>query len=371
MEYRNRRARWARAFTLVELLVVIAIIGILIGLLLPAVNAARESGRRNQCLNNLKQIATAAISYESAMTYFPSGGWGSGWLGDPDLGNGKAQPGGFFFNIAPYIDLINLHDLAKNATVAATKPQNLQKMIQTPIPILSCSSRRDALVDQAGPSGGGTWSVSGIPATISGTTPVYAQTSTATVTVSGGGWYRTDYSANAGGYLQDDSTQSLPSGWDPGPAAGAVPSTAVLTQLSMKNMALYNGVSFQASQVTPESVLDGLSSTYLVGEKFVYAGNYTSNAAYYGDPRDRGPAMGAGCFDLYSWTYAIPQQDLRANLNPPGGTVVPVFGSTHATSFNMTFCDGSGRQINYMIDRMAHAYLGSRNGGHPFDPAGL
>ena len=103
----------------------------------------------------------------------------------------------------------------------------------------------------------------------------------------------------------------------------------------------------------------------------VYAGNYTSNAAYYGDPRDRGPAMGAGCFDLYSWTYAIPQQDLRANLNPPGGTVVPVFGSTHATSFNMTFCDGSGRQINYMIDRMAHAYLGSRNGGHPFDPAGL
>jgi prepilin-type N-terminal cleavage/methylation domain-containing protein len=62
-----------RGFTLVELLVVIAIIGILVGLLLPAVNAARESGRRASCTNNLKQIVAAIANYESANRSFPAG----------------------------------------------------------------------------------------------------------------------------------------------------------------------------------------------------------------------------------------------------------------------------------------------------------
>ncbi len=67
------RRRCADGFTLVELLVVIAIIGILVALLLPSVNSAREAVRRSQCVNNLKQIGLALLNYESAARRFPAG----------------------------------------------------------------------------------------------------------------------------------------------------------------------------------------------------------------------------------------------------------------------------------------------------------
>src|SRR5258707_4712943 len=85
---RSRRPL-GRAFTLIELLVVIAIIAVLIALLLPAVQAAREAGRRVQCSNNLKQIALGLHSYHDSHNAFPAGGYGLG-MGNLAAAN---QPG--------------------------------------------------------------------------------------------------------------------------------------------------------------------------------------------------------------------------------------------------------------------------------------
>ena len=82
-----------RGFTLVELLVVIAIIGTLVALLLPAVQSAREAGRRTQCINNLKQIGQAFHNYTSSKSFLPTGGMCS-WAGENNDHNFCALSGG-------------------------------------------------------------------------------------------------------------------------------------------------------------------------------------------------------------------------------------------------------------------------------------
>lgn len=121
-----RRRRHRGAFTLVELLVVIAIIGVMVGLLLPAVQAAREAARRMSCSNNMRQMGLGLLNYESAYKKFPyavgrSGSieGGSGIPGPTRVRNHKG-----WMAVLPFIEQQNLYDLAdmNYATGAYTRP---------------------------------------------------------------------------------------------------------------------------------------------------------------------------------------------------------------------------------------------------------
>ena len=132
MSCRTRRTRRKDGFTLIELLVAITIIGLLVALLLPAVQAAREAARRIGCSNNLKQIALAALNYESVWSILPRGGF----LQSPAAGVGPVNPdgslnvsGNLFLSLLPHLEqraLFNAMNFdvnlftAINATVSAT-----------------------------------------------------------------------------------------------------------------------------------------------------------------------------------------------------------------------------------------------------------
>lgn len=139
-------------FTLVELLVVIAIIGILVALLLPAVQAAREAARRSQCANNLRQIGLAVLEYESSHRRLPAGSTSNA----PSLGGPYLST--WAVDILPYMELSPLYDLW-DPTVDFVHLNN-QRLRETFVPSYTCPSDSDTNVigePETGPGIGLMW----------------------------------------------------------------------------------------------------------------------------------------------------------------------------------------------------------------------
>ena len=141
MVIQQERGFCRKAFSLVELLVVIAIVGVLLGITIPAVQRIRENSRANSCRNNLVQLSKGILSSESADQRFVSGGWAGEWLGDSSRDSEGKQPGGWGFQILPYIEEIVVWENAKNiqATDAESKYRSLCKQMPR---VYSCPSRR-------------------------------------------------------------------------------------------------------------------------------------------------------------------------------------------------------------------------------------
>ena len=138
VSHSQTKCRRQNAFTLVELLVVIAIIGILVGLLLPAVQSAREAARRMQCSNNLRQISIALHNHESALKRFPP-------LGDY-VSSGSSVYWSFHTKLLPYCEQANLQNLIDFKLPISQQPD----VAKVRVPYLLCPSE---LNDRERPDG--------------------------------------------------------------------------------------------------------------------------------------------------------------------------------------------------------------------------
>lgn len=343
-----------RAFTLVELLVVIAIIGILVALLLPAIQAARESARRTQCTNNLKQIALGFLNYESTHKFYPTNGWGCAWVGDPDRGVGRRQPGGFIFSILPYMELKTAHDLGAGTPI--TSPQRAQAnatRLTTPQSDFNCPSRRTASLYQV---------------LFGCNPPKYTQ---APVGNFRSAVARSDYAANAGTVYVDPDA-ALKNGGNAGGPSSYEEGDGNQWQAIFRELSdMATGISFGGSEVTIAQVTDGTAHTYMVGEKAINPDNYEGDSVGNSGGDNEHMYMGSN-LDIHR---------LSARSDLPGETPVPVppmsdsealqqsfdpndrWGSVHAAGFFMAFCDGSVRMINYDVSADTHRRFGNRRDG--------
>ncbi len=335
-----------RAFTLVELLVVIAIIGVLVALLLPAIQAAREAARRQQCANNLKNLALGAINCHDINNHFLTGGWGWFWVGDANRGSSRNQPGGWVFNVLPFVELNQMHALAGDGNPAEITTQQRDgalRLIQSPLDLIRCPSRRHGNVH---------------PKPVDGA--YYARNcsnaSSAAEAVAG----RSDYAINCGDRdLTEDGA---------GPDASRDYTTADRTvwrftsqgDLAANPNDLNNkltGVSFVRSEVGVQHIEDGTSMTYLIGEKYLNPVNYETG-------QDSG--------DNETWCTGFNNDNFRTGfdvplVDTPGLQAQNRFGSAHPTGWFMSWCDGHVDYQSYDIDRFVHRGNANRSdGGRPF-----
>jgi hypothetical protein len=333
--------------TLVELLVVVAIVAALASLLLPAVQAARESGRRTVCASNLRQLALACLAHENARGFFPTGGWGGEWAGDPDRGFDARQPGGWAFNILPHLEETGLRDLGTGLADAPAKADIAVTRLTTPMPLFACPSR--------GPAALRTLAATKNALRVTAVPQMLTRRPAAVV--------RGDYAACMG-------SGTLPNNYRGGGSPSTVGSGDAMTdaQWQASYGAPPDGVIFRRSRIRLRDVTDGLTATYLLGEKYVDPASVAD-----GTSDDDDQCLYAGHDrDVVRTGLEPPSQD-RAGFDPATVSGVagaankfplPIaFGSAHPDTCGMALADGSVRTAAYTIAATIHRAAASRNDG--------
>ena len=333
MDRRLHRIRITQnGFTLVELLVVIAIIGVLVALLLPAVQSAREAARRTQCQNHLKQIGLACLNHESTHGFFPSNGWGFRWMGDPDRGFGEKQPGGWIYSLLPYLEQTSVHSIGRGLPETQKREQLAIQKAHV-VPAFHCPTRRAA---------------TGYP----GDELSYNSEEPEMVA-------KSDYAANEGSTL----------------IFGEGPTLACLQtfpncdwryqnrqysnfELLERQEKFFNGVISVRSEIRLAQITDGASHTVIVAEKYLNPNKYET-----GDDGSDDSSMYQGHDKDVSRIFNRLDAFLPFEDTPGFDTGSHRFGSAHQAGFYATFCDGSVRLLSYDIAPDAFQALGTRDRG--------
>ncbi|WP_428305691.1 DUF1559 domain-containing protein [Lacipirellula sp.] len=318
---RGARRRRSDAFTLVELLVVIAIIGVLVALLLPAVQAAREAARRSQCTNNLKQVGIALHNYESGKGALPAG-----------AGYDRTEPKGtWVVAIAPYLEqtaLFTRYDFKKYSD----QSPNLELAASLTIPSLVCPSDEDAAqpILRNRRQGAGSHN------------PITAQ----------GLWYTGSMGPTIPDICEFDTPSSSTYPYTcQGCSFGTIgldgktllPCSAIHPAGSTDSCAgmicrRHEGMKFR-------TVTDGLSNTIMAGETI--PSHWAWNCVFC----DNFPVSSTH-IPLNSW---MVKSDLAVNFSKSTG-----FKSSHPATIGVVMGDASVRFLSESIDYLAYNKLGSR-----------